>query len=51
MFVKPKGIDARIKKIDSAVAFAMARARRLEADAGDPNHHVDRYLETGKFFD
>jgi phage terminase large subunit-like protein len=50
MFVKPKGPDARIKKIDAAVAFAMARARRLEGEEAERNEYIERFKETGSYF-
>jgi len=50
MFVKPKGIDARIRKIDAGVALAMARARRLEGEEKATNTYVDRFKETGQYF-
>jgi len=50
MFVKPKGIDARIRKIEAGVALAMARARRLEGEEKATNTYVDRFKETGQYF-
>jgi phage terminase large subunit-like protein len=50
MFVKPKGVDSRIKKIDGAVSWAMARARRLEAEENEQMNYITRFNETGKYF-
>lgn len=50
MFVKPKGLDRKIKKIDAAVALAMARARRLVSEDSS-SQHIRRKEESGSYFD
>jgi len=50
LFVKFKGIDARIKKIDGADAWSFARCRRLVGEEEETNAYVDRFEESGSYF-